>query len=109
MAVLKTTSPSPRPSKPSASPTKARPSSRTSAAWRLLDGNDHRLVDAVLLGDEHPAPFRVRRVDVLSDLVGRSRTLAMPPGHNHRPLERPRSSEVHQRIHRRARSPSGPG
>src|SRR6266404_6427938 len=106
MAVLKTTSPSPRPSKPSAAPTKARPSSRTSAAWRFLDGNDHRLVDAVLLGDEHLDPFRVRRGDVLADVVGPYRKLAMAPVDKNRQLDCPRPSEVHQRIHRRARGPS---
>src|SRR5713226_1529204 len=77
MAVLKTTSPSPRTSAPSAAPTKARPSSRTSAAWRFLDGNDHRLVDAILLGDEDLDALRVRRGHVLADVVGADRQLSV--------------------------------
>src|SRR6266852_128418 len=99
MAVLKTTSPSPRTSAPSAAPTKARPSSRISAAWRFLDGNDHRLVDAVLLGDEDLDAFRVRGRDVLADVVGPDRQLAVAAVDQHGQLYRARASEVHQRIH----------
>src|SRR5713101_7067291 len=106
MAVLKTTSPSPRPSKPSAAPTKARPSSRTSAAWRFLDGNDHRLVDAVLLRHENLDPLRVRRGYVLAHVVGTDGQLAMSAVDQHRQLDRPRPSEVHERIHRRACGPA---
>src|SRR6266478_9655434 len=98
MAVLKTTSSSPRPSKPSASPTKARPSSRTSAAWRFLDGNDHRLVDAVLLGDEDLDALRVRGGHVLADVIGTDRQLAVAAVDEHGQLDRPRAPEVHQRI-----------
>src|SRR5207249_2770175 len=52
MAVLNTTSPWPSASAPSARPTNDRPSSRTRAAY-FLAGNDHRLVETVLLGHEH--------------------------------------------------------
>src|SRR5229473_8501270 len=100
MAVLNTTSPSPTTSAPSAAPTKARPSSRTSAAWRLLDGNDHRLVDAVLLGDEDLDPLGVRRGYVLTDVVRTDGQLAMSSIDQHGQLDRPRPSEVHERIHR---------
>src|SRR5260370_12358222 len=106
MAVLKTTSPSPRPSKPSAAPTKSRPSSSTSAACRFSDGNDHRLVDAVLLGDENLDPLRVRRGYVLTDVVGTDGQLAMSSVDQHRQLDRPRPSEVHKGIHRRACGPA---
>src|SRR6266849_7494336 len=103
MAVLNTTSPSPTTSAPSAAPTKARPSSRTSAAWRLLDGNDHRLVDAVLLGDKDLNAFRVRRGDVLADVVGTDWQLAVAAVDEHCQLNRARTAEVHQGIHRGAR------
>src|SRR5260221_10969685 len=106
MAVLKTTSPSPRTSKPSAAPAKARPSSSTRAAWRFSDGNDHRLVDTVLLGDENLDPLCVRRGYVLSDIVGTDGQLAMSAVDQHRQLDRPRPSEVHERIHRRACGPA---
>src|SRR5216683_5514387 len=106
MAVLKTTSPSPRPSKPSAAPAKARPSSRTSAAWRFSDGNDHRLVDAVLLGDENLDPLCVRRGYVLTDIVRTDGQLAMSSVDQHRQLDSPWPSEVHERIHRRACGPA---
>src|SRR5712692_7588509 len=105
MAVLKTTSPWPSSSAPSATPTKARPSSSTSAAWRFLDGNDHRLVDAVLLGDEHLDAFRIRCGDVLADVIGPDRQLAVSAVDEHGQLDRPRASEVHERIHRGSRRP----
>src|SRR6266851_112790 len=101
MAVLKTTSPSPRSSKPRAVPTKARPSSSTSAACRFSDGNDHRLVDAVLLGDENLDPLRVRRGYVLTDVVRTDGQLAMSTVDQHGQLDRPRPSEIHERVHRR--------
>src|SRR3989442_39542 len=54
MAVLKTTSPTPVTSAPSAPPTKARPSSRTSAARLLSSAHDHRLGDPLLLPRQGP-------------------------------------------------------
>src|SRR5712692_5996461 len=99
MAVLKTTSPWPSTSAPSAAPTKARPSSSTSAAWRFLDGNYHRLVDSVFLGNEDLDPFRVRCGDVLADVVGTDWQLAVPAVHEHGQLDRARAPEVHERIH----------
>src|SRR5260370_6843109 len=99
MAVLKTTSPSPSRSAPSAAPTKARPSSSTRAAWRCLDGNYHRLVDAVLLEDEDLDALGVRRGDVLADVIGADRYLSVTPVDQHGQLDRPRATEVHQRIH----------
>src|SRR4029077_13604622 len=104
IAVLKTTSPSPRPSKPSAAPTKPRPSSSTRAAWRFLDGNDHRLVYPVFFGDENLDPLGVRSGDVLADVVGTDGQLAAAAVDQDRQLNRPRPSEVHECIHRRARS-----
>src|ERR1700730_2980682 len=77
MAVLKTTSPSPIVPAPSACPTNERPSSSTSAAYVFLAGNDHRLVDAVVLGDEHLDALRVRGGHVLADVLGADRKLAM--------------------------------
>src|SRR6266851_572699 len=105
MAVLKTTSPWPSTSAPSAAPTKARPSSSTSAAWRFLDGNYHRLVDAVLLDDEDLDALRVRRWHVLADVIGTDRQLAVAAIDEHRQLDGPRASEVHQRIHRGSSRP----
>src|SRR5229473_6739189 len=106
MAVLNTTSPSPTTSAPSAAPTKARPSSSTSAAWELLDGNDHRLVDAVLLGDENLDPLGIRRGYFFPDVVRTDGQLAMSSIDQHGQLDRPRPSEVHERIHRRACGPA---
>src|SRR5260370_10513761 len=105
MGVLKRPSPWPRTSAPSAAPTKARPSSSTSAAWRFLDGNYHRLVDAVLLGDEDLDALRVRGGHVLADVIGTDRQLAVAAVDEHRQLDRPRAPEVHQRIHRGSRPP----
>src|SRR5260370_13459557 len=105
MAVWKTTSPWPRTSAPSAAPTKARPSSSTSAAWGFLDGNYHRLVDAVLLGDEDLDALRVRGGNVLADVIGPDRQLAVAAIDEHRQLDRPRAPEVHERIHPGSGSP----
>src|SRR5260370_11316645 len=102
MAVWKTTSPWPRTSAPSAAPTKARPSSSTSAAWRFLDGNYHRLVDAVLLGDEDLDAFRVRSGHVLADVIGTDRQLAVAAVDEHRQLDRARAPGIHERIHPRS-------
>src|SRR5260370_38917152 len=106
MAVLKTTSPSPSTSAPSAAPTKARPSSSTRAAWRCLDGNYHRLVDAVLLDDEDLDALGVRRGDVLADVIGADRHLPVTAVDQYGQLDRPRAPEVHQRIHRGSRRAS---
>src|SRR5713226_10063129 len=105
MAVLKTTSPWPRTSAPSAAPTKTRPSSSTSAAWRFLDGNDHRLVDAVLLGDEDLDSLRVRRGDVLADVIGTDRQLAVSAVDEHGELDCAGAPEVHECVHRGTRGP----
>src|SRR5712691_3681187 len=100
--VLKTTSPSPMTSAPSAAPTKARPSSRTSAAWLFLSGNDHRLVDAVLLLHQHLDALGVRGRHVLADVVGADRKLAVAPIDEHGELDRARPPEIHHRVHRGA-------
>src|SRR5258707_15505297 len=105
MAVLKTTSPWPSASAPSGRPTNDRPSSRTKAAYLLLAGNDHRLVDTVLLGHEHFDALRVGGGHVLADVVGPDRQLAMASVDQHRELDRARPAEVEQRFHRRPRSP----
>src|SRR5712691_12612681 len=100
--VLKTTSPSPMTSAPSATPTKARPSSRTSAAWRFLSGNDHRLVDAVLLLHQHLDALGVRGRHVLADVVGADGKLAVAAVDEHGELDRAGPPEIHHRVHRRA-------
>src|SRR5665213_2640786 len=74
IAVLKTTSPSPKTSAPSAAPTNALPSSSTRAACLFMDpfalaDNDHRLVDPVLFLDQDLNPLGVRRRYVLADVV----------------------------------------
>src|SRR5258708_285563 len=104
MAVLKTTSPWPSASAPSARPTNDRPSSRTSTAYLLLAGNDHRLVDSVLLGHQHLDALRVGGGHVLADVIGSDRQLAMASVDQHRELDRARPAEVEQRVHRGPRS-----
>src|SRR5579864_2751375 len=106
MAVLKTTSPSPTTSAPSAAPTKARPSSSTSAANFLSAGNDHRLVHAVLFLDEDLDALRVGGGHVLADVVGPDGQLPVSAIDQDRELDRAGAAEVHQRIHRRASSPA---
>src|SRR5260370_5320359 len=105
IAVLKTTSPSPATSAPRATPTNARPSSSTSAAW-VLAGNDDRLVDPVLLVDEDFDPLRVGRRHILADVVGPDGQLAMPSIDEDRELDRARPAEIHQCVHRRACGPA---
>src|SRR5947208_8984881 len=105
MAVLNTTSPWPSVSAPSASPTNDRPSSITSAAY-FLAGNDHRLVEAVLLGHQHLDALGVRGGHVLAHVVGADRQLAMAAVDEDRQLDRARSPEIEQRVHRRARGAS---
>src|SRR2546430_16698139 len=86
MAVLNTTSPTPATSAPRGRPTNARPSSSTKAA-NPLAGNDHRLVDAVLLHHLHLDPLGVGGGGVLADLVGPDRQLAGGGGHPQRKPE----------------------
>src|SRR5207247_7676321 len=105
MAVLNTTSPWPSASAPSARPTNDRPSSRTRAAY-FLAGNDHRLVEAVLLGHQHLDALRVRGGHVLAHVVGADRQLAMAAVDEDRQLNRPRPPEIEQPVHRRARGAS---
>src|SRR5260370_9458202 len=100
MAVLKTTSPWPSASAPSARPTNDRPSSITRAAYLLLAGNDHRLVKPVLLGHQHLDALGVGGGHVLADVVGSDRQLAMAAVDEHRQLDRARPAEVEQRVHR---------
>src|SRR6266566_8536392 len=102
IAVLKTTSPSPTTSAPSGAPTKARPSSRTSAANNFSAGNDHRLVDAVLFRHQDLDALRVGRRHVLAHVIRTDRKLAVTAVQEHRQLDRPRPAEIHQRIHRGA-------
>src|SRR5437870_9612548 len=104
MAVLKTTSPWPKTSAPSARPTNDRPSSRTRAEY--LAGNDHRLVETVLLGHQHLDALGVRGGLVLAHVVGADRQLAMAAVDEDRQLDRARSPEIEQRVHRRARGAS---
>src|SRR5713226_1667027 len=105
MAVLKTTSPWPNASAPSARPTNDLPSSITRAAY-FLAGNDHRLVESVLLGHQHLDALRVGGGHVLADVVGSDRQLAMASVDEHRQLDRARPAEVEQRVHRRPRRAS---
>src|SRR5581483_10901871 len=99
MAVLKTTSPWPSTAAPSGSPTKARPSSRTSAA-NLDDDNS---VHPVLFGDADLYLLGVGGRHVLADVVGPDRQLAVAAVDQHRELDGPRPPELNQRIHRRPR------
>src|ERR1700688_439673 len=107
IAVLKTTSPSPTTSAPSAEPTNALPSSSTRAAYCFLApfplvDNYHRLVDAVLLLDQHLDPLGVGGRHVLADVVRSDRQLTMAAVDQNCELDRARAPEVHQRIHRGA-------
>src|ERR1700681_4869461 len=106
IAVLKTTSPSPTTSAPRASPTKALPSSSTRAATFFLAGNDHRLVDAIVLHHEDLDPLRVRGGDVLADVVRTDGQLAMSAVDEDRQLDGLRPAKVHQCVHRRPRCPA---
>src|ERR1700681_4206915 len=106
MAVLKTTSPSPTDSAPSASPTKARPSSSTRAATFFLAGNDHRLVDAVVFDHEDLDPLRVRGGHVLAHVIRPDRQLAMSTVDQHCKLDGLGAPKVHQGVHRRACRPA---
>src|SRR5947209_6717960 len=103
IAVLKTTSPSPITAAPSGVPTNARPSSSTSAAWVGLTGNDDRLVDPVLVRDEHLDPLAVRGGHVLAHVVGTDRHLPVAAVQQDRQLDRARATEVHEGVHRRPR------
>src|SRR6476660_3392008 len=108
IAVLKTTSPSPTTSAPSAWPTNARPSSSTRAAclfmepFELVD-NNHRLVDSVLFFDQHLDALVVSGGNVLADVVGPDGQLAVAAIDQHRELDGAGPSEVHQCVHRCAR------
>src|SRR5260370_7423264 len=99
MAVLKTTSPWPSASAPSGRPTNDRPSSRTRAAYLLLAGNDHRLVEPVLLGHQHLDALGVGGGHVLADVVGSDRQLAMPSVDEPRKRDRARPAEVGPPVH----------
>src|SRR5579863_5976347 len=103
MAVLNTTSPSPTTSAPRAEPTKARPSSSTSAAYGRSAANDHRLVKAVLFFDEDLDFFRVGRGHVLADVIGADGKLAMATVDQDRELDGSRPTEIHHRVHGCAR------
>src|SRR5579859_989772 len=105
IAVLKTTSPSPMTSAPSGAPTKARPSSSTSAANDFLGSNDHHLVEAVFLVDQNFDPLGVRGRHVLAHVVRADWQLPMTAIDQYRELNRARPAKVHQRIHRGACSP----
>src|ERR1700680_3263536 len=105
MAVLNTTSPCPTESAPSAAPTNARPSSRTRAPTLGADlvDNNHRLIDPVLLLDQHLDAFGVRGRHVLADIVGADGKLSVAAVDQDRELDRLGAGGVHARIHRRAR------
>src|SRR5712692_3705164 len=101
MEVLKTTSPTPSWSAPRARPLNARPSSRTNAAngrVALGDTYDDRLVEAVLLGQEHLDPLRRRGGDVLAHVVGPDRQLAVASVDQDRQLDGARAAELDQRV-----------
>src|SRR2546430_16132928 len=101
MAVLNTTSPTPATSAPRGRPTNARPSSSTNAA-NPLAGNDHRLVDAVLLHHLHLDPLGVGGGDVLADVVGPERQLPVAAVHQHRKLGGAGAPQLDQSRHLRA-------
>src|SRR5256885_402693 len=87
-------------------PTKARPSSSTSAAYFLnapLPPNDDHLVGPVLFGDADLDLLAVRRRHVLADVVGPDRQLAMPAVDQHRQLDGARAAELDQSVHGGAR------
>src|SRR5437660_6356832 len=113
MAVLTTTSPSPSTSAPSARPTNDRPSSSTRAACRRRTGGDSAIDDgggvgAVDLPEQHLDPLRARGGDVLADVVGPNRQLAMAAVDQDHQLDRPRAPELDQGVHRRAHGAAVP-
>src|SRR5438270_5934935 len=107
MAVLKTTSPWPSSSAPSAWPEKTRPSSRTSAAnaFRAL-AKDHRLVNAFDLVQQHGDLLGFGGGRILAYVVRPDRELAVAPVDQHRELDRTRPSQLDERVQRGPRRPA---
>src|SRR2546429_9302807 len=103
MSMLKTTTPSPYKSSPRDAPKNARPASRTRAANDFLSGNDHRLVDAVLLGDQDLDVLCIGGGHVLAHVVRPYRQLAVAAVDEHGELNRAWPPKIHERVHRRAR------
>src|SRR5437870_12435207 len=63
---------------------------------------DHDLVHAVRLGEPDLHLLAARGGDVLADVVGADRELAVAAVDQHRELDRLRPAEVDERVHRRA-------
>src|SRR6266550_1904388 len=74
-------------SAPRDAPTNARPSSRTNAANDFLSGNDHRLVDAVLFGDQDLDALCIGGGHVLAHVVGPYRQLTVAAVDEHDVLD----------------------
>src|SRR5437667_4912599 len=68
---------------------------------------DHDLVHAVRLGESDLNLLAARGGDVLADVVGADRKLAMTPVDEDRELDRLRPSEVDERVHSGADGPAG--
>src|SRR2546429_8939679 len=98
MSMLKTTTPSPYKSSPRDAPKNARPASRTRAANDFLSGNDHRLVDAVLLGDQDLDVLCIGGGHVLSHVVRPHRQLAGGAGDEDGALNSAGAPKNHERV-----------
>src|SRR5207244_6123599 len=68
---------------------------------------DHDLVHAVRLREPDLYLLAARGGDVLADVVGADRELAVTAVDEDRELDRPRPPEVDERVHRRADGPAG--
>src|SRR5438094_5043591 len=68
---------------------------------------DHDLVHAVRLGEPDLHLLAARGGDVLADVVGADRELAMAPVDEDRELDRLRPPEVDERVHGGADGPAG--
>src|SRR2546423_2142655 len=108
MAVLKTTSPCPRTSAPSALPMKERPSSRTRAASlpsgsavnsALLGLHDQGRVDALHLLQADLYALVLRGGHVLAHVVRADGELSVAPVDEDRQLDRPGPPELDEGLH----------
>ena len=76
-------------------------------SWRSVGGADRDLVDAVDLLDAHVDALVLRGRQVLADVVGADRQLAVAAVDEHRELDAGRAAEVEERVDRRAHRAPG--
>ena len=79
----------------------------SSAVAAVADPVDRHLVDAVDLLEPHVDPLAARRRQVLADVVGADRQLAVAAVGEHRELDPLRAAVVEQRVDRGAHRAAG--